>query len=383
MGNLEILRLKKEDCGELVDFLNRVFTQQNGFEMHFENLYPRIFRPSDKTMQWHLAAKEEGKICGTVAAYPFTYHLGEKKLKAASVGNVAVDMKCRGRGIMQRLMNQLCADNKKRGIDLCYLHGDRWRYRHFGFERCGKEFCFHIKSSMLREDKTNGSYKFAEIEKDNESLLDKLFEYYNTQKIYEEREKDEIFYAMTAKGNMTYVIFSDDGTVEGYITVGPDKSGVVEISIRNSGLFADIVKSYMLENKLEIIYVNIPEYSCIIEEAFKYADRYVVFQPGNFLILNFKNVVEAYMREKRNYTNLPNGMISINSEIFGKWCIKKDGDAVDVSPFEGDADFTLEGYDVYQFLFGTVPLPVKCNDVKKSVLASSWFPIPLYCPYLS
>ena len=71
MDNLKISRLNKHDCTELVEFLNGVFTQQNGFEMHFEDLYPRIFRPSDRTMGWHLAAKKEGKICGTVAAYPF------------------------------------------------------------------------------------------------------------------------------------------------------------------------------------------------------------------------------------------------------------------------------------------------------------------------
>lgn len=382
MDNLKISRLKKNDCTELVEFLNGVFTQQNGFEMHFEDLYPRIFRPSDRTMGWHLAAKKEGKICGTVAAYPFVYNLGERKLKAASVGNVAVDMKCRGEGIMQQLMKRLCAECEAEGIDLCYLHGDRWRYRHFGFERCGKEICFHIKTSMLREDNTNFNYKFSALEKDNSILTDKLYEYYVTQKNYEERKKEDIYYAMTAKGNTTYVIF-DGNIVEGYVAASADKSTVAEISIRNSKAFAGIIKSYMREFNREIVYINIPEYNSITEEAFKYADRYVAFQPGNFLVMNFKNVIEAYMPKKRNFRNLPDGEISIDSEIFGKWCIKKEGDTVEANLFEGEADFTVKGYDIYQFLFGTLPLPINCDDIQKAALAKAWLPVPLYCPYLS
>lgn len=383
MSNLEITRLKKENCSELTEFLNAVFTAQNGYEMHFENLYPRIFKESDKTMGWHLAAKDSGKICGVVASYPFKYHIGDRILNAAAMGNVAVDTNYRGQGIMQMLMKRICLENKEEGIDLCYLHGDRWRYRNFGFERCGTEICFHIKASMLREHIVSKKYRFEEIAQEKTDLIDKLFSFYNTQKTYEERKRESFYEAMTAKGHITYVLLTEDGTAEGYITVTSDKETVIEIALNNSKDFADVFKAYIEENAFQVIYVNVPEYNPVVAEAFKYADRYVVFQPGNFLVLNFKNVVEAFMREKCKYTNLPDGVISINSDIFGKWSIKKDKNIIEINPFEGEADFTLDGYSVYQFLFGTLPLYNKNNDAKKDALIKAWLPLPLYCPYLS
>lgn len=383
MSNLEITRLKKEECSELTEFLNRVFTAQNGYEMHFENLYPRIFKESDRTMNWHLAAKDNGKICGVVASYPFKYHIGDTVLNAAAMGNVAVDTNYRGQGIMQKLMNRMCLENKEEGVDLCYLHGDRWRYRNFGFERCGTEICFNIKASMLREHIVEKKYKFEEIKCEKTVLLKKLFDFYNTQKTYEEREWESFYDAMTAKGHITYVVLSENDIVEGYITVSSGKDTIIEITINNSVDFADVSKAYIEENDFEVIYVTIPEYHAVVAEAFKYADRYVVFQPGNFLVLNFKHVVEAFMCEKCKYTNLPDGIISINSEVFGKWSVRKEENTIEVSPFEGEADFMLEGYSAYQFLFGTLALLDKHNDTKKDALAKAWFPLPLYCPYLS
>lgn len=382
MNGIEIARLKKDDCKEVVEFLNRVFTQQNGREMHFEKMYPRIFKEDDNTMQCHIAAKKDGKICGVAASYPFKYHIGNTTLNVAAMGNVAVDEKMRGQGIMQELLKRACEKNKADGIDLCYLHGDRWRYRHFGFERCGKEICFHIKNSILRDFSVKKHYAFCLLKENNAQLLEEFYEFYNTQRTYEERAKETFYQAMTAKGHMTYIIKNGENGICGYITLGDDNSSVVEIYLENEESFYDVIKTFLTENSLETLYVNLSEFHPLTRKAEAVSDRYLVFQPGNFLILDLKKVTEAFMYEKCTYENLPDGVLKIDSDIFGKQKAVKKGEKITVEPFEGEADFTFKGYDIYKFLFGTLPaygLP----DNEKGALAKKWFPLPMYCPYLS
>lgn len=128
--------------------------------------------------------------------------------------------------------------------------------------------------------------------------------------------------------------------------------------------------------------MNLSEFHPLTRKAEAVSDRYLVFQPGNFLILDLKKVTEAFMYEKCTYENLPDGVLKIDSDIFGKQKAVKKGEKITVEPFEGEADFTFKGYDIYKFLFGTLPaygLP----DNEKGALAKKWFPLPMYCPYLS
>ena len=384
MSDLEIRRLKKEDCSELTEFLNNVFTIQNGKEMHFEDLYPRIFRESEKTMGWHLAAKDNGKICGVVASYPFKYHVGDMVINTAAMGNVAVDTSYRGQGLMQKLMNEICRQNKEEGLDMCYLHGDRWRYRHFGFERCGTEVNYHIKSSMMRDYDIKKCITLTKLTKENNALTSRLYEFYKTQQTYEERDLETFYSALTAKGQITYVIcYADDEKVRGYITVGISQTSIIELALEDNSVFLDVIKTHMNENNVEVVYFSVPAYHGAIPYAAEYADRYTVFQPGNFLIFNFKNVAEAFMREKNKYENIPDGEITIESDVFGKWKIIKNGNDIIIDSFTGNADFLLEGYSAYQFIFGTLPYCGKIENQDKVMLAKSWFPLPLYAPYLS
>lgn len=384
MNNIEITRLKKDDLNQLIEFLNNVFTVQNGKEMHFENSYPRIFRLDDKMMNCHLAAKDSGKICGVVATYPFKYHVGDSVLKVGSTGNVAVDSNYRGQGLMQKLMTETCRQNKEAGLDMCFLHGDRWRYRHFGFERCGVELNFHIKASMMRDYEMKNSVKLIMMTEENDSLNKKLYEFYKTQHTYEEREFETFYYAMTAKGHITYVITSEnEEKVKGYITVSGEQTSIIELALDDVRDFPEVIKTHMNEHNVEIVYFSVPAYHPAIPDAITYADRYTAFQPGNFLIFNFKNVAEAFMKEKNKYETMPDGTITIDSDIFGKWKIEKAGNDIKVDAFIGEADFVLEGYSAYQFVFGTLPPMGKRESGEKEALAKLWFPLPLYGPYLS
>lgn len=81
-----------------------------------------------------LVAMEDGKIVGGLGVIENDFH--ERKDLRPNVCAVFVEPECRCRGIAGRLLNEICARMKARGIDTLYLLTD-----HTGFyERYGWEY---------------------------------------------------------------------------------------------------------------------------------------------------------------------------------------------------------------------------------------------------
>lgn len=382
MEKLDLTRLKKEDFYDLINLLNGVFSTQNGCKMDFESDYPRIFVPNDRTMSWHLGAKIDGKLCGTAASYPLTYRVGGTDLKISASGNIAVDSTLRGRGIMQSLLNKLDAEDREANFDISYLHGDRFRYRNFGYERCGVEYYFNLTRQMLGKDAPEKHFTYINLRESEEELIKKVFDFYNTQSTYLIRDYESFMPALTTKKRIPLAVISNEKELLAYLTVSPKDHCVSEIFVKDENLFADIVKSYMEKFDTNVLYLGLPAYSPLVKEALRIADRYHAMQPGNFKIYNFKRVVESFMREKCLHEYLPDGIITLDSEIFGKWSIEKKDENICVLPYSGIAQFSLPGYEIYPFLFGTF-MPMVNTKSKEYALLKSWFPLPLYCPYLT
>ena len=381
MENIKFERLKKDDCKELVDFLNRIFSAHNGKKMDFEKRYPRIFKPEDENMSWHLGAKANGNLCGIAASYPLKLRVGGRELNVSAGGNIAVDENVRGQGVMGSLLTRLDKENRAHNFDICYLHGDRFRYGNYGYELCGIEYVFYISASMLRNKQLRHNLSYADIRQQDEVFLKRVFAFYNTQKTYLVRDFKGFLDALTAKEKIPVAILSEDKNVIGYFCID-DQNAISEIHISNSALFAEVMKTYMEKNGIKNLSISLPAFSPLFMPALHYCSGYRIIQPANFKILNFKNVVESFMHEKCRYDYLPDGSLTIDSDVFGTWEIKKEGAEISVNPFNGKADIHLEGIDVYQFIFGPCP-PLCKSENKSSLLAKAWFPLPLFCPYLT
>lgn len=375
--------MKKNDCNELIEFLNRVFTEHNGYEMHFEKLLPHIFCEDDKTMSYHIAAKKDSKICGCAGTYPMLYHISGVDIKAGVIENVAVDANYRNMGIMQAIMNQMNADNKAAGYDICFLQGDRKRYSHFGFDRCGVVYNFHITRSMLGKEKCENAYEYEVINKEDSALLKEAHKLYSASKTHIVKKPCELYYSLTANNHIPYAIISPDGKLEGCFCTDMSGTSLSNIVLRKKDEIVAILRKYIQINDMRVIYIPIPQYSEFFEILFDNCDRYQIYQPGCFKILNFKKIIQCYMREKNDCEELPDGRLTIDSDLFGKWEIKKDKDTITVSEFQGEAQIKLAGMAAYAFLFGTAS--PKCVGVEKTVLplVKAWFPLPLYLPSFS
>ena len=376
MCNMEYNRLKRENCGQIVEFLDRVFTLHNGVNMNFKADYPRIFCGCDEPMSWHIAAVENGTIYGCAGNYPIDYSIGDSVLKIGAIENVAVDPSCRGRGLMQNMLSRLLREEDEKGFDMYHLLGDRWRYRNFGFERCGSQYAFEFTYSMLGKEKPETELVFLQIEK-GDSSIPLLYELYSNQKTYVHIELDTFKMFFSDERRKYFAVKNKSGEIVGYLATNSEGNAFIDIALTEAKHIKDLMKCYFDLSGQKKIYISLPLYSEYFDFALSNAERYSISQPGCFRIVNFKKVTETFMREKSLYEYLPDGKVTIDSEIFGKWCIEKQGKTISVNPFDGDVDYILPGFSIYNFLFGT--LRYKSNS-KKDVLATAWFPLPLYAP---
>ena len=374
--NMEYNRLKRENSGQIVEFLDRVFTLHNGVNMNFKADYPRIFCDCDEPMSWHIGAVENGIMYGCAGNYPIDYNIGDTVLKIGAIENVAVDPSCRGRGIMQNMLNQLLREEDEKGFDMYHLLGDRWRYRNFGFERCGSQYAFEFTYSMLGKEKPKTEFEFLQIKK-GDSAIPSLYELYSSQKTYVHVEPENFEMSVLDDRHKSFAVKNKVGEIVGFLMTNADGNVFTDIALAETKHIKDLMKCYFEFSGHKKIYMSLPLHSEYFDFAFSNSERYTISQPGCFRIVNFKKVTETFMREKSLYEYLPDGKVTIDSEIFGKWSIEKHRDIISVNPFEGEADYILPGFSIYNFLFGT--MRYKSNS-KKDMLATAWLPLPLYAP---
>ena len=377
--SFDVEKLKAKDLEEITLFLNKVFSDHNGFEMHFEEKFPRIFKAIDENMSWHYATRDNGKICGTAASYPLEYKVGDEVLKLSAGGNVAVSSDHRNMGIMQDVMNKIAGDLPEEGFDIAYLHGDRVRYRTFGFERCGVEYSFQF----VRPKVVYNEFTFEQVENYSSEIVSRIVEITNSQNSGLIRKAEDIKDSLEAQMRKGYIIKDLENNIVGYFSSKLSENHISEIWLTNKSDFKKIITDFMYFADLKRLVIGLPEYEFeYVKQSIELADRYTIIQPGNFRIINFAKTVRAFMKAKSNYAPLMDGSMVIDSEIFGKWKISFDNGEVAVDETTEDADVILPGHSAYQFIFGTAT-PIDIENKKIALLATNWFPLPLYCPYLT
>ena len=390
MSETNIERLKAEDLDDLVAFLDEVFTEQNGKKMDFRRIFPRIFKVADdEKMGWYHAIKEEGRIVGAAACHPFPFRVIDETLKVGQIGNVAVSSKCRGRGFMQIIMKSLCQRMEDEGYDMAYLHGERKRYRTFGFERCAAEYVATMTSSLPKTIGIPSEFTFIDIREDFASVRDEVVAIANSREHGFVREDGEILDSLVAHDAMPLLVKNKDGEIAGYLSYSADSNMVIELGLKRSSDLSGVVTSLLDFLNIPSFIITFAEYENeLIGEAMKICRHCQIIQSGNFRIFNFARVVKAFMNAKARYAPLADGTLVLDSEIFGKWAITVQDGKCSVERTDSAADVYLEGYKVYPFLFGpmspfTVGVDLLGVSPEAKGLIASWLPIPLYCENFS
>ena len=208
----------------------------------------------------------------------------------------------------------------------------------------------------------------------NDETLQKAYALYKTQYHFD-RSFEDYKLALPSSFNVNTAIFKN-GEFIGYIVYGDH---IKNIYLENLQDFATVMKAYLDYKSVQTLVYLVPdtEYA-LCREAAKYSESFKMWPPANFRIYDFKKTVEFFLKVKLH--NQPmNGKFTIDSDILGKWCIAVENGTPSVTEFQGDADYTLKGLYVYDFLFGG-------NDFFRTNLsadARNILPIPIYCPYVN
>jgi len=383
---MDIERLIANDCKELTAFLDRVFSAHNGYPMDFAAIFPRIFVETDETMRWYYAVKDNGRIVGTAASHPMYYRVAGETLKVSAGGNVAVAEEYRGQGIMQKLLNRINEDLAEEDFDFAFLHGDRKRYRTFGFERCGKEYTVTFSRSMLKQLGILGGDSFSDLRKEPQTVLTQVLEISKQQISGFERNAKDFIPALLAHKREPLVIRNAQKELIGYVSLGAKEQYVAELGLKDPKDFPHVLMSILDYAQIDSFAIRMPEYDWpYVSQAVAICSRYQIIQPGNFKVLHLDKVIRVFLKAKAQYAPLMDGSLTVRTELFGTWTISVNAGEVSVLPGDGPVDVTLPGYTVYAFLFGPNDPFLAGGTVapQKAALVGNWFPLPIYCPNLS
>jgi predicted N-acetyltransferase YhbS len=389
MSELKLEKLKKENFAELVGFIDEVFTEQNGKKMDFLKAFPRIFKENDENMGWYEGVFEDGELLGTAGSHPFNFRVLDRTLKVAQIGNVAVSSKCRGRGFMQMIMKSLCGKMEDEGYDMSYLHGERKRYRTFGYERCAAEYVLTMTPSLPNALGLKGEFTFIDMRENFEPYKDEVIAIARGKMHNFEREEDEYYDSLIAHEAIPLLIKDNSGNTVGYLSYSKDSNMVIEIGLKRASDFVGVTVSLLEYLKLQSFVITFAEYeSELIGEAMKICRHCQIIQSGNFKIINFDKVTEAFMAAKATYAPLLDGELVLDTELFGKWMIAVKDGKCSVTRTDRAADVYVDGYKVYPFVFGpmspfTVGVDLSRVSPEAKRLINSWFPVPLYCDNVS
>lgn len=369
----EIVRLHDAIREEALKMLSDAF----GTGKDFTKLFPRLLNAGTEELGQHYVALSEGKPCGFLSNVEIPYHVGKSLLKVSASGNVAVKSTERGKGLMGQMFDTVDAIQKKEGFDLVMLHGARVRYHYFGFELAGIEYRFEFHLSDLSKHFKNAeAYRFVDLFEHPE-LVKEATEIHNTQVMYAERKAEQFIDVLHSQVRKAVAVLKGD-TLLGSLSYG---AGVMDhFSFKSYENFAEILFAFMSGEKLETLSFSIPDGDkTLMKNCMTYCGGYVVGNPANFKILNFKKVVQAFLQLKLDNGGLCDGELTLSSDLFGSFRLSCHNGVARVEEFSGEPQYKLVGDQIYDFLFNVTPNRYGDYDP----VAASWLPLPLFAPYMA
>lgn len=294
------------DREELLDFANMIFSM-SAESTDFEKLLPKAYQEDSFKCLEHFYIKEEGRLKALIDVKPENLKLGNDILKTAYIGTVSVHPKSRKKGYMIQLMEAVERELTNQDIDLLILDGKRHRYRHFGFEKAGRKYCFDLTLHGLGNNKdkaaTANQYTYTLLSDESSQVKDICYQLYQRRNvIYRERKAFEII--LQSWEAQTYVVWRED-TCIGYLNLSADERNLYEFELADNSLLTDIIYNFMLELGLDEIGVEVGAdelEKC--EKLQKIADYYIMSMSHQIKILKYDRVLEFLLKWKSKYTKL-------------------------------------------------------------------------------
>ncbi len=376
---MELYRLGAEDYTELIDLLDSVFSRKNQREQHFEEDLPKMCVADDLHMNRHLGIREDGKLVAALGIYPLPTVVEGTPLLFSTVGNVATRPEYEGRGYMGILLDAAMKELERIGADGSRLGGLRPRYNRYGYESAGAVYKFTFTPSNLKHyfPGFTSELEFKLIEKDDIEALAYTWKLYSRNKITVNRlelpDYLDVYKSITAWCCRGFLAVRKDGTPVGYISVDLSDS-VAEWGAESMETAREMMAQWQVKVQ-KAFSIPVAPYEREALAAFgKVCESVYIASPSHFKIIHWDKVVDAFLRLKASYADLPSGAWVLEIEDYGRIKLTVDGKDTGCCLTEEEPDVVLDKLTATGLLFG--PLPAETMAPVPQVVRT-WLPLPL------
>lgn len=361
---------------EYMDFINYVFGF-NGNSNDFKTLLPKLYKYEYKPAVSSYVAIDNNKIKAAIGAFDHDISVCGKYLKTRGIGNVAVHPYTRGKGYMKKLVNMAIDDMISEGAVLTVLGGRRHRYNYFSYDKLGSSISMSFNSDNFRHTfgtERKHKIKFSTLKENDANAIKEIKALSESKPYYAIRSEEKYFEILSSWCQKTYVGYINDEFI-GYAVV---KSGVSEILLKNETIIPEFVCALFDHLGNSSMQLSIPAFlPNYVDALISLCESYCLETSKFFSVLNYKEVVEAFMHLKATYTNLPDGKIvfDINGRARNeKIAVSVSDGKISVVYTDEDADLVLEHLEAMNLLFA----PVSIKRASLPIFAKMWFPLPIY-----
>lgn len=376
-----IERLCTADFEEAMDFLNLVFSQAHS-PHDFARMLPRLYRPTEESMQNNFAIRKNGRIRAVVGLFPITLHAGDRTLKVGGIGGVATHPNERKMGAMHQLMEACIEEMHSQGFQLSCLGGIRQRYGYYGFEKAGTAYSYYVTKNIIRHcltDTLETGIHFKLIKQDDREKLSHAKELYDTQPLHCNRSPDEFYLYLKSWYMIPWAALDRNGNMIGYIVANGANNQINEILADSPDIFYSMICTWTSEHAGEGTSLFLPPWARdFTRKIGRISENVSIQESYNWRVFDWVEVIRALFAVRSGFSRLADGEVNIGIKNYGitRICVK-DGLAV-CEQVKGKADVLVDAFTAMRLMFGPLS-PDNAAELPDHLfpLFSSWFPLPL------
>ncbi|WP_163193519.1 GNAT family N-acetyltransferase [Clostridium thermarum] len=403
--NYEILNGNLKDYEDIIDFGNYVFG------IDFPTILPKLYKGHEETSVYHYIVKEAGKIKAMVGSFPLELMVGDSHLKGKGIGTVSVHRYSRRAGYMKLLMDRAMAEMEAEGCDFAVLSGMRQRYEYWGFTPCGLSLNLEFNSANIKHCNitVEDNYKFVEYNTDvdkrtaehtsaeqnttehistdkpktNELSQDltKAIQLHNAQQVHAVRPEENFIDIARSWNSRVYFVYKND-EFAGYISAADNFERLREMVLVDpediDRVLISFMKAFSLQDTTVVMHFHRAKEFMKLS---RFCESYSINGSANIYVINYKKVIEAFMKLKNTYQPLQEGTLVLDIKEKGRYKIEVKDGSVKVEETDADYDISLSHLDASALLFSHSGFVNTAYNYSHPVV-KSWFPLPLFYPEL-
>lgn len=259
---MKIRRAKTGEIKKIIDLGNKAFTPVRYTGYDFKKSVPQLYASNiDYSSIHYVIEDDKGNFVSQAANLVRPLNINNNQTLFGNVGTVSTLPTCQKQGHMTMLMKKIEENDIKNNVCFSVLNGDRKRYNHFGYEKVGYVFKFHVTSRLINAD---SDLKIRKISKTS-SDINKLYEIYLKNSKIVLRTKENFYISLKAKKCDIFSIWDKENII-GYFSYQAQENCIKEFYITDitkteqslSAMFSSLKLTYahFIVNPLNVDYVN-------------------------------------------------------------------------------------------------------------------------------